>query len=400
MLVLTTLLFACDDPSLTSVPEHAVDGARIDPPVTMSLAGGFAFIGESTTFTVTGAAPGAQVLLLRGHDAPPGGCLPTPDPVCLDIGAPLTPLGVTTASAAGTATFTWTIPVSVPDGASLRLQALSWTGATPMSAPRASNVVTTTVHDPAFPVDFDSPDLADCVTLDAATGRAVTLTRTVDLASSGFPAGSVDSVVGYLAEHGEAGPAPGTSLVDLGGGQYALNADLESVDFTKTNPWTYDVVLTVEADGHTFESVQYWSFGAVPERTGFMWTGAGYVGKTLPDVVFRPGNSLYFDYWANLYGPASSPAPGVTLMSGPAVPAPYDDITLLYYSVGDHYVTSMNEAYWYGFSPIAGSTAVDAAFRAEGACPDGYVFFLTPADVTGDGAIDWRDLDAIDLESL
>jgi hypothetical protein len=393
-LPLLLALTACADPLSAVAPASELDGARIDPPQTLSLDASYLFVGETVDVAIGGAPPGASVALFRGRDLSPGWCLSTPDPVCLDV-ADARFLGRGTADADGALTLTIPVPAGAPIGATMSLQALSWDGPTPMDGSAVSPVWSGELLDPAAPLTFSASDLSDCVTLDGTTGRAFTLTHGGSVVSAGFDAASVTSISGALIDHTTAAAVPGAVIVDLGGGAYELQADLMGVDFTVNNPWTFDAELEVVSDGLVFTATQHWSIAAVPERTAFMWMGTSFYAKTLPDVVFRPGNSLYLGY-SNMYGPGSSPAPGVTEMTGPAAPV-YDDINLLYFSVGDHYVTSMNEAYFYDFAPL---DTASTAYSAGGCAPDGLVFFVPPSDLNGDGDIDWMDVDAIDLESL
>ena len=112
--------------------------ANLPPPMAFGLDVGTLSPGESGLFTISGAAPGEEVWLLRGRTAEAGPCIAALDDLCLDVTRPSV-LGTALADDEGSAVFEITVPDTAPIGFVGLFQAVS-------ERPMASEVVSRDVQ--------------------------------------------------------------------------------------------------------------------------------------------------------------------------------------------------------------------------------------------------------------
>lgn len=184
------------------------------PPAALALSSTPWVGGSSAVVTVTGAGPAAIVHLLATPDLTgPPVCPPAAAPTCLALAAPITELGVRTADAGGTATFTLPIPDPPPVPA-VRIQAWSegpFYGLSPGLDPTVTGYLP-----PLPPSSLCPPPLAlvDTSTPDSVVG-------------TGSPAGCTEAVLRAAVSAGgtiafDCGAAPHTITV---GAPLVVSAD-------------------------------------------------------------------------------------------------------------------------------------------------------------------------------
>jgi hypothetical protein len=140
--VWTLLLTACQRDPGEALPTTS-------PPPSLAVDLPYLLPGAPVTLRVTGATPGAQVGVAASTRATgPGACPPALAPLCLDLPAPVTLLGVGRADAAGQLTLTLTAPATLPVSA-VALQAVA--PGLPAKSPRT----VVPVLDPAADADAD-----------------------------------------------------------------------------------------------------------------------------------------------------------------------------------------------------------------------------------------------------
>lgn len=140
-LPLLALLIACADPAQDASSDELI-WTELAPPAaqTLTLSGPpTARIGGTITFTVTGAAPGEQVLLLRGTGVGSGPCTAGTN-VCASLSGIQGIAARATANAAGTATLTVRNPANTP------LDREAWFQASALRGPNNANTVVSNVE--------------------------------------------------------------------------------------------------------------------------------------------------------------------------------------------------------------------------------------------------------------
>jgi hypothetical protein len=140
-LPLLALLIACADPAQDTSSDELI-WTELAPPAaqTLALTGPpTARIGGTITFTVTGAAPGEQVLLLRGTGVGSGPCTAVTNQ-CASLSGTRGIVARATADGAGTATLTVRNPANTP------LDREAWFQATALRGPNNANTVVSNVE--------------------------------------------------------------------------------------------------------------------------------------------------------------------------------------------------------------------------------------------------------------
>jgi hypothetical protein len=140
-LPLLALLIACADP-VQSAPSDPQIGSELPPPAaqTLTLTGApAARIGGTITFTVTGAAPGEQVLLLRGTGVGAGPCTAVTNQ-CASVTGFQGIAARATADGSGNATLTVRNPANTP------VDREAWFQASALRGPNNANTVVSNVE--------------------------------------------------------------------------------------------------------------------------------------------------------------------------------------------------------------------------------------------------------------
>lgn len=271
------------------------------------------------------------------------------------------------------------------------------------SAPVDAGYAVDLSTDAYFPESSYAYSFYSQLVMDSTTGQNRTVVLDGTITSIVSTSGTIESIAGSITRHGETAEVAYASLVDNGDGTFELNLDLSEIDLTETHPFSHDVHLRIVIDGNAFEAVYAWTIAAYPERTAFMYVDGVLYGKTMPEVVFRPSDSLYVIDYTTTYSPdvyVTTDVVRFTYTGSDPEPAPFPiDPVLLYYSVGDRYVTSLNEVLWSSFDRVYDG-ADYATFEIDNNFGTGYVFFLQPADYDGDSEITYEDLDAVNLDTL
>jgi hypothetical protein len=376
------LLFAL---ACTPTVERPVDQAG--PP---TLAVSDLSPGNLATLTAFDMRPGEDVgFLLSTRGVGAGPCLPVLGGECLTIRGPVDLLGLVTADAAGVATLEMTVPATVPVGfvASFQAAQLPSAGAGAVLSTAASVRVVD-----APPVTTTSPfSTSNFLTMAIVPRTGFTeVTATRDLASDvGIPTSAFASITGTVTDL-DGLPVAGAT-VSGSGSSVSLTFPPGGQDFRDTNPATFEVSLEVtDLVGNTYTADALWTIGAVPEQSALMWNGSQGYAYVVDDLAPRTGASVYFGF-SDFYGPDTEVAPGLWEL-GAGGPPVVPNLNLFYFSAGDRYTTSFNEAYFNDFA-LASSTPDVDVYDAEGPVDAmGQVRFVTPADYDGDGDIDAFDL--------
>jgi hypothetical protein len=383
-LLLSLLVSACADaPPDASAPPDALPTAEAPPPG-LHLAVTPLIINEQATWLIAGATPGARVGVALGMGGAGSSCPPALGGTCIDIAGPLFVIGSAVADPNGEAQISLTVPPQAGNYQGLYFKAAERTSA----GWRVSERVRAT------------PRYSTTRMIAQTLGASVPAQQdTWDLDAYGYEAVSVGAT-SLAVENQDGTTVPGLTWTDLGGG--AIETDLASgaLDFRETNPVTLNARWTVEINTIPVPITESWTYGAVPDRTALMWTGSQLFLKTRTAVAPRDGNSTYFGF-SNYFFTGAELAPGTwALTNGNSAPS-LNALNLLYFSRGDHYVTSFNEAYFNTFATGPAGPGHSGSLTATGTTGfAGRVYWMNAVDRDNDGDVDGMDLAAVDLDAL